>query len=62
MGGGCLDSIWDVTCIMQVVFSSSVMYANFLTLAQRRAIAKEAEEHLARCAHWSPAGGYPILA
>ncbi|KAK9789210.1 hypothetical protein WJX73_000342 [Symbiochloris irregularis] len=32
----------------KVIFSSSVMYANFLTLAQRRAIAKEAEEHLAR--------------
>lgn len=29
----------------QVLFSSSVMYGNFVTIAQRRAIAKEAQEH-----------------
>lgn len=29
----------------KVLFSSSVMYGNFVTIAQRRAIAKEAQEH-----------------
>lgn len=35
---------------LQVVFSSSVMYANFLTISQRRAIAEIAKEHAARSA------------
>ena len=35
---------------LQVIFSSTVMYANFKTIAHRRVIAKQAEEHLARCA------------
>ena len=39
------------TCVaLQVLFSSSVMYGNFLTIAQRRAIAKEAQEHKDRSA------------
>lgn len=29
----------------QVLFSSSVMYGNFVTIAQRRVMAKEAQEH-----------------
>ena len=35
--------------VLQVLFSSSVMYGNFLTIAQRRALAKEAAEHANRC-------------
>ena len=36
----------SVKCVaLQVLFSSSVMYGNFVTIAQRRAIAKEAQEH-----------------
>ena len=32
-------------CVLQVLFSSSVMYGNFVTIAQRRVMAKEAQEH-----------------
>lgn len=32
----------------KVLFSSSVMYGNFVTIAQRRALAKEAQEHIDR--------------
>lgn len=35
--------------VLQVLFSSSVMYGNFVTIAQRRALAKEAQEHKDRC-------------
>ena len=36
----------DRSCLLlQVLFSSSVMYGNFVTIAQRRALAKEAQEH-----------------
>ncbi len=31
--------------LLQVLFSSSVMYGNFVTIAKRRALAKEAQEH-----------------
>ena len=30
---------------LQVLFSSSVMYGNFVTIAQRRALAREAQEY-----------------
>ena len=38
--------------VLQVLFSSSVMYGNFVTIAQRRAIAKEAQEHKDRSDSW----------
>lgn len=34
-----------MSLLLQVLFSSSVMYGNFVTIAQRRALAKEAQEH-----------------